>query len=79
MSENIKNIIGVVLFLVILWGLHGLIVGEGFFGAIYLQLYAIGELVSIVIKFAIIIGIIWLILFLFSKNKLYGTINLCKL
>ena len=69
MSENIKNIIGVVMFLVILWGLKGLIVGEGFSGAIYLQLYAIGEIVSILIKFAIIIGIIWLIIFLFSKNK----------
>ena len=54
MSENIKNIIGVVMFLVILWGLKGLIVGEGFSGAIYLQLYAIGEIVSILIKFAII-------------------------
>lgn len=69
MSDNVKNIIGIVVFFVILWGLKGLIVGEGFFGAITLQLYAIGELASIVIKFAIIIGVIGLIIFLFSKNK----------
>lgn len=69
MNDEVKGIIGIVIILLILWGVKGIIVGEGFFGAINLQLYAIGELISFVIKFTIIIGIIWLMLFLFGKNK----------
>lgn len=69
MIDKIKGIIGIVIILLILWGVKGIIVEEGFFGAINLQLYAIGELISFVIKIAIIMGIIWLMFFLFVKNK----------
>jgi len=54
--------------LMILWGLVGLITGDGFFGGIGKQFDAIGELISLGLKLGAVILILWLI-FNYLNNK----------
>ncbi len=53
----------------ILWGIFGLIEGDGFFGGIGMQIDAIGDIVSLVIKFVLFIAAIWFISTWFKKDK----------
>lgn len=68
MKDNLKNYIGIATFFLVLWGIGGLIGGDGFFGGISEQIDAIGSIISKIINFALVIGVIWVILEL-SKNK----------
>jgi len=69
MREEFKGYIGIAIFLMVLWGIFGLIGGDGFFGGIGQQIDAIGDIVSLIIKFALVIGVIWFISTLFKKKK----------
>lgn len=61
--------IGIIVGLLVIWGIFGLANGDGFFGGIGVQIDAIGDLVALLLKVAIGIGIIWLILNQLSKDK----------
>lgn len=69
MRKEIKGILGVVIFLMVIWGLFGLVDGEGFIGGIGTQIDAFGDIVSLVIKIVLIIGVIWFITTLFKKKS----------
>lgn len=72
MKDDLKGIIGVAIFLMILWGLTGLIGGDGFFGGIGKQIDAIGDIISYIIKAALFFGVIWLIITVFGKKDKKG-------
>lgn len=69
MNDKLKNYFGIALFLIVIWGIIGLIRGDGFFGGIGIQIDAIGDIVSLIIKGVLFIGLIWFILNLFNKKK----------
>ena len=61
-SDGLKNIIIFALFLMIGWGLLGLVNGDGFFGGIGQEFDAIGDIFAMVVKGLVFIGVGWLIL-----------------
>ncbi|MEI7596911.1 MAG: hypothetical protein WCK02_14270 [Bacteroidota bacterium] len=69
MNKKTKEYITIAIGLLVLWGLFGLVSGIGFFGGICKQFDDITSLAYFIIKIAIIIGIIWLIISVFSKDK----------
>lgn len=69
MGNKLKNYIGIAIFFMVGWGISGLIGGDGFFGGIGKQIDAIGSIVSIIIKVATVIGVIWLFSEMFKKNE----------
>tara|TARA_B110000211_G_C13859301_1_gene455763 strand:- start:425 stop:643 length:219 start_codon:yes stop_codon:yes gene_type:complete len=68
MKEEYKRYIGIAILFMGLWGISGLINGDGFFGGIEMQIDAVGDIVSSVIKGALIVGVIWFISTLFKKK-----------
>lgn len=66
-KKQLKNFLWIALIFLCVWGCHGLIGGDGFFGGIAEQFYAIGFIISFVFKIAFFIGIVWLIIFILSK------------
>jgi hypothetical protein len=69
MNEKLKEYLTIAIFFIVLWGIFGLLSGDGFFGGIGKQIDAIGDIVSFIIKAAIFIGVIWFIISLFGKDK----------
>ena len=69
MKKELKGFIGIAAFILILWGIFGLISGNGFFGGIGKEIDAIGDLVALALKIALIIGVIWLVYALFKKEN----------
>jgi hypothetical protein len=67
MTEEFKGYIKIAIFLLVLWGLIGLIQGDGFLNGIGKQIDGIGDIVSILIKLILAIGVIWFIISLFKK------------
>ena len=65
-SDGLKNIIKIAIIFMVGWGLLGLFNGDGFFGGIGREFDAIGDLVAMVVKGLVFIGIIW---FIFEKLK----------
>ena len=61
-SEGLKGIIQVAIVFLVIWGIFGLLSGDGFFGGIAKQFDAIGEIVAMVLKGAVFLGVGWLIL-----------------
>lgn len=57
---NLRLIIIGALVFIASWGVMGLIEGDGFFGGIGKQFDAIGRLVAMVLKGAVILGALWL-------------------
>ncbi len=72
MKEEFKGYIGIAIFLMVIWGVFGLIGGDGFFGGIGMQIDAIGDIVSLVLKVALLFGVIWFISTLFKKKDKNG-------
>jgi hypothetical protein len=64
-----SEIIAIVIGLLLIWGVTGLFKGDGFFGGITNSIDAIGDLVSLVIKGVLVIGVIWLIFYLLNSKK----------
>ena len=69
MNEQLKNIIGIAIILMIIWGIIGLIGGDGFFGGIGNQIDAIGDIVSFIIKAVLIMGVIWFLIQIFKGKE----------
>lgn len=69
MNDKIKSYIAIAIVFMIVWGVFGLIEGEGFFGGIGMQIDAIGDIISGIIKAAIIFGVIWFIIELNNDNN----------
>jgi uncharacterized membrane protein len=68
MKEELPAEVQVAIGLMVMWGIFGLVRGDGFFGGILLQIDAIGDIVSLVLKGALFFGVIWFISSLFKKK-----------
>lgn len=69
MNESSKTVFGFVIFFIIIVGIFSVIGGESFFKPITDFADSIGNLISEIIKFVIICGVIWFIYKLFNKKK----------
>ena len=65
-SDGLKNIIQIALVFMFIWGVYGWIQGDGFFGGIGKQFDAIGDIVVMVLKGVVFMGVGW---FIFEKLK----------
>jgi hypothetical protein len=61
-SDLLKNIIQIALICMCIWGGLGLIEGKGFFGGIENRFEAIGDIVVMVLKGLVFIGVGWFII-----------------
>ena len=72
MNDNVKIVFGTIIFFVVVWGIFGLINGEGFFTPTIEVIDSIGrqigKLISNLITIGIFVGIIWLVILLFNKK-----------
>lgn len=68
MGENTKNIGGLVLIFLVIWGIIGLINGDGFFGGIIDNIQAIGNIIVNLIQSLFVIGIIWVLILIFRTK-----------
>ncbi len=66
--KDYKGYIIVAIFLMVIWGIFGLIDGSGFLGGIGNQIDAIGDIISLIIKIVLAFGVIWFIINIFKKN-----------
>jgi len=62
MSESKKEIIYIGVGLLVLWGIVGLVKGDGFFEGIEKQIDAIGDIVSWLIKVGLAFLVLWFII-----------------
>ena len=69
MNESSKTVFGCAVFFIIIVGIFSVIGGESFFKPITDFADSIGDLISVVIKFVIICGVIWFIYSLFKKKN----------
>lgn len=69
MNENYKVGIGIVIFLIISWGIFGLIDGKGFFEPTNEIIDEAGNTISKIIKIVLIGGIIWFLFSIFKKKS----------
>lgn len=69
MKEEFKKFVGIAIFLMVFWGIMGLIQGKGFWGSINMEINAIGYAVSLAIKIALFAGVAWLIVDYFKSDK----------
>ena len=69
MDDSIKRIGFVVICFLILWGVDGLIRGNGFFGGIAGQIEAITNIVFFIVIIGLILGGIWLVRQYFNPKK----------
>lgn len=65
-SGNLILYIPIALAFMFMWGINGCFEGDGFFGGIDKQFDAIGDIVVLVLKGALFIGVGW---FIFEKLK----------
>lgn len=72
MRDNTKAVFGTLIFFVIVWGIIGLISGQGFFTPTIEIIKSfgsqIGEAISTLLTIGLFIGIIWFLIMLFNKK-----------
>jgi hypothetical protein len=69
MSNQIKGYLTIAIFLMIIWGIGGIFQGSGFIGGIGNQIDAIGSIISLLMKAALVLGVIWLFIEIFKDKE----------
>ena len=69
MNSSTKKFSFVATFLLILWGLEGVLSGDGFLNGIGGQIDATGDIISLIIKYALIFGGIWFVIQLIKGKE----------
>ena len=69
MNENLKMGFIVAIILIVCWGIFGLIDGKGFFDPTIEIIDEVGNTISLLIKVALVGGIIWFLISIFKKKS----------
>lgn len=69
MNDNTKTVFGIIFFLIVCWGIAGVLNGKSFFEPTLEIIDEMGNTFSNIIKIVLFIGIIWFVFALIKKKK----------